>query len=83
MCPSDPTGFEVERRQEFTRIEHTQPTRGAGPEVVHTTASAHALCGDVDEPGQLRQGGSDRVDDGVVLRVEHLQHPERVEVVES
>src|SRR5699024_388297 len=81
--PEHPAGFEVERWQQFAGVEDAQSAGGAGSEVVDTAASAHALCRDVDELGQLRQGGGDRVDDGVVLRVEHLQHPERVELVEA
>src|SRR5699024_6089587 len=67
--PEHPAGFEVERRQQFAGVEDAQSAGGAGSEVVDTAASAHALCRDVDELGQLRQGGGDRVDDGVVLRV--------------
>ena len=79
----DPARLEVERRQEFARVEDSQPSRGARAEVVDTTASAHAVSGNVDEFGQLRQGSGDRIDDGVVLRVEDLEHPEGVEVIES
>jgi hypothetical protein len=76
-------GVDPEGRHDLGRVEHPDPARRAGPEVVHVPAVADPGDGEVDHLGQGRQDRGHGAGHHRVLRVEQpeqLERPDDVDV---